>query len=108
MLSRHTEKLVNRCFDLTEQSKVRLLLEQQCSNELPLVGDNAALIERIQVAVIKLSQGKMGQLKNWIMEAQEDWRDVLDAADFYSDSNAHWNWRPELFPMNGDARRFNF
>ena len=73
---------------------MRSLLELECSTGLPMVDDDAALIERIQVAVIKLSRGEPDALRNWIREAQDDWRDVLDAAGFYNDTKAHLKWKP--------------
>ena len=94
MLSNLIEELVVSCFELTEQSKARSLLEHECSTGLPMVDDDAALIERIQVAVIKLSRGNLDALVNCINEAQDDWRDVLDAAGFYNDTKAHLNWKP--------------
>ena len=89
MLTNLIEELVVSSFKLSEQSKARSYLERECSSDLPMVDDDAALIERIQVAVIKLSRGELDALRNWITEAQNDWRDVLDAASLYNVTKSH-------------------
>jgi len=59
-----------------------------------MVENDFLLIERIQVAVVKQASGSLTTMETWIKEAQEDWRDVLDCAGFYSDPHAHRSWRP--------------
>lgn len=59
-----------------------------------MVEGDLNLIERIEVGVIKQSHGDIDLLREWIGEAQEDWRDVLDAAEFYNDPRAHFSWKP--------------
>jgi hypothetical protein len=94
MLSDSVKKHIKLCFKQSEQPQVQSLLDIECSDALPMVNNDLILIERIQIAVIKQSQGKIDSLRNWVDEAQDDWGDVLDAAGFYKDSNAHLLWRP--------------
>jgi len=49
-------------------------------------------MERIRFAAIKLSKGNMLKLLKAIDEARMDWRDLLMAADFGFDVDAHENW----------------
>lgn len=56
-------------------------------------GDPTAL-ERICFAVLKLSNGNLNELKEWIDVARQDFRDVLMAAGFARDIEAHRSWFP--------------
>jgi hypothetical protein len=49
-------------------------------------------IERVQAAVVKLSNGSLDNLATCTGLAQADWRDALIAADFGSDACAHELW----------------
>jgi hypothetical protein len=52
-------------------------------------------MERIWLAALKLSGGDIGRLDNAVLLAQTDWRDLLVAAGFGSDSSAHFPWAKE-------------
>jgi len=93
-LSDLVKDLVGSTFQPQDQTNACSLLAASCSSDLPLVGDDPSLIERIQIAVIKQANGSLASMETWIGEAQEDWRDVLDCAEFYSDPQAHRSWRP--------------
>ena len=67
-------------------------------------------MERIRFGCVKLSDGRIHRLINAIDLAKADWRDLLMAADFGEDVNAHNKCsrrlrdnagRPQL---TGDAR----
>lgn len=51
-------------------------------------------LERVRFAVLKLSGGDLEKLRKAVKLAQTDWRDVLMAAGFGHDVNAHKSWSP--------------
>jgi hypothetical protein len=60
------------------------LIERECSQ----------FDERVQTAVIKVSEGTMEGLLEAIALAQTDWRDLLVAAGFEHDPKLHETWWP--------------
>ena len=52
-------------------------------------------LERIRIAVLKLSGGNLKDFQSAISLSQIDWRDVLLSAGFGSDVNAHKHWHPK-------------
>ena len=58
------------------------LLEKECGRNLPL-HENAdpQKLERVRLAVVKLSRGNLAELRNQIDVAKIDWRDVLGMAE---------------------------
>jgi len=71
------------------------LLRVQCGNNLPFL-ENADEIrlERFRFATLKLSGGNIDRLKDAIELAKKDWRDLLMAAGFGHDLDAHNRWIP--------------
>lgn len=53
-------------------------------------------MERIRFAALKLSRGNPHKLLRAIEEARMDWRDLLMAAGFGTDENAHEIWAKEV------------
>jgi hypothetical protein len=51
-------------------------------------------LESIRFAVLKLSNGKLGDLEYWIHRAYRDWREVLGPAGFLRHPGAHKDWFP--------------
>ena len=51
-------------------------------------------MERIRFSVLKLIEGKIDKLISAIELAQIDWRDLLMAAGFGYDTDAHNKWIP--------------
>ena len=51
-------------------------------------------LERTRFAVLKLSDGDLDQLADWISEARQDFRGVLLAAGFARDVQSHLQWFP--------------
>jgi hypothetical protein len=49
-------------------------------------------MERIWLATLKLSDGRITAFENAVLLAQIDWRDVLLGAGFGSDLEAHIKW----------------
>ncbi len=79
-----------RCEDRSEAER---LLLTRCGSTLPLLRDNSSGVERVRLAVIKLSQGDICRLDSAITGASEDWRDTLRSAGF-SHVEAHLKWQP--------------
>ena len=55
----------------------------------------ADLLERVRFAVLKISNGDIGELREAVRHAQIDWRDVLVAAGF-GERLAHREWAEAL------------
>ncbi len=51
-------------------------------------------MERIRIAVWKLSDGSMSKLRMAAELPKSDWRDALAAAGFGDDPQAHKSWMP--------------
>ena len=90
-LSPLVSAVVGRHYAVSDQAVITDLLAEQCGHNLPLVRD-AAHIERIRLAVLKLASGKPDAILDHIAVAQRDWRDVLVAAGFGNDLTAHLRW----------------
>lgn len=56
--------------------------------------DMPVLLERVRSAAIRMSRGNMRDLREAVALAQLDWRDLLMAADFADDLEAHLRWMP--------------
>lgn len=94
-LTDRVENMVKRLFPEVDRLAVRAILMEQVSETLPLVG-NPREIERIQLAVLKVSRGEAGLFLEAAALARQDWRDVLMAAGFGNDVEAHLKWVEEI------------
>jgi len=56
--------------------------------------DMPVLLERVRSAAIRASRGNMRELRDAVALAQLDWRDLLLAAYFADDVEAHLRWMP--------------
>lgn len=83
--------VVGRHYSVSDQAVIASLLAEQCGYNLPLVRD-AAHIERIRLAVLKLASGEPDAILDQVVVAQRDWRDVLVSAGFGNDLTAHLRW----------------
>jgi hypothetical protein len=71
------------------------MIEEECGNNLPFLENlDARGLERYRFAVLKLSGGDLARLRTAIELAKMDWRDLLIAAGFASDVQAHEHWNP--------------
>lgn len=59
------------------------------------VSDHATLLERIRSAAARASGGGVNELKEALALAVVDWRDLLVAAEFADDVEAHLHWAPQ-------------
>ncbi len=89
------QAVLARRFRAADRQTIAALLAEQCGATLPLIRDPAHA-ERIQLAVLKLARGRVDALLDHLAQAQLDWRDVLVAADFGNDLQAHLRWAAEV------------
>jgi hypothetical protein len=95
-VSKETEKRIALLFPSDERALVRAILSEQCGHNLPFMEHvDDVKLERFQFAALKLSEGKLDKLNRAVALAQTDWRDLLVAAGFAEDINAHMSWLPE-------------
>ncbi len=98
-LSEPTAKLVWRMFEKTDWQEASSLLERECSDNLPLVrqwNPTPESMERLRFAALKLSDGKLEKLHSALALAKTDWRDLLMAAGFGHQLDAHKLWANDL------------
>jgi hypothetical protein len=97
-LSEKTAELVWRLFEKPDWPEATALLQNECSDNLPLVrqwNPTPASLERLRFAVLKLSGGKLDKLRKALDLGKRDWRDLLMAAGFGHDLEAHKHWADE-------------
>ena len=95
-LSDRIADLVDKLFSIKDRDEVTHLLETECADNLPFCEDSDKYdMERIRVSVLKLCEGSMDKLVDALVLAQTDWRDLLVAAGFGHDTQAHKKWSPE-------------
>ncbi len=94
-LSVQTLQCLKAVFSTDLQREAEALLVQECGANLPFQHSATPEgLERIRFAALKLSKGTIDGLCDAIQVAQDDWRDLLVAADFAEDVNAHKEWEP--------------
>jgi len=95
-LSPGTERRIELLFSPDERELVREILLHDCGSNLPSLKNlDEFKLERFRFAVLKLSRGEIGRLRDAVRLANRDWRDLLVAAGFASDIHAHELWMPE-------------
>jgi hypothetical protein len=57
--------------------------------------ESGRVSERIEAAILKLSESKKDEFENHIKLAKIDWRDVLVGAGFGKDARIHLKWIKE-------------
>ncbi len=93
-LSPRVEKVGRLLFPPEGEPALRLLLDE-CSEKLPMV-QTIEQIERIQLGVLRMSEGDVARLQAAVRMARIDWRDVLMNSGFGYDLQAHLRWADEL------------
>lgn len=92
-ITQRTMKIIASLFGDKEQRLVKLELESKCSTNVPGCSDwSNSQLERIWFAVLKLSDGELSKLRSSIELANTDFRDLLMAAGFGHDLEAHNKW----------------
>ena len=92
-LSNRTERIIEHLYSLDARATVREGLESECSTEtLGCTGWTPDEMERIWFAVLKLGVKSRSAFDNAILLAKTDCRDLLMAAGFDEDLEAHNKW----------------
>lgn len=97
-LSVRCQSAIDCIFPSAEASVARELFANKCGENLPLLTGRFAEIERVQMAMLKLSEGNLGKLIDLVRDAQTDWRDILLAAFPVSDDALTWDPAISPFP----------
>jgi len=101
-LSSRTLAHVHTLFRSSDVALAERALISDCGDNLPLLSQAGAEdLERVRFAALRLSGGRLDDLAKAIELAQTDWRDLLVAADFADDVQAHTRWAPRRF--DGDV-----
>ena len=94
-LSPETTRRVELLFEPDSRVEASHLLVNECGNNLPFLEQaDAITLERFRFAALKISAGKLATLREAVELAKKDWRDVLVAAGFGDDVEAHKHWLP--------------
>ena len=110
-ISAKTRKVIRLTFPSTEVEKVENFLEHECANNLPFCKNSTMEgMDRIRLAALKCSDGNYSKLENAVLLAKKDCRDLLMAAGFGLDLEAHSIWaadplkkRFDIFTIIGRA-----
>ena len=95
-LSPEAQRRVEILFREKHRAGVIRLLIEECGNNLPFCeNSNERDLERIRFAALKLSAGDVVRLRDAVGLARIDWRDLLVAAGFGDDPQAHEHWTPD-------------
>lgn len=93
-LSQLTKQLIEIIFKPANAVEASQWLEQECGNNLPFCQNyDKHKMERIRFAALKLSNGNILKLLRAIDMAR---RDLLMAADFGNDLDAHETWAKDV------------
>jgi len=94
-LTPETEQRIDLLFPPEHRDTVRKLLLGECGNNLPFLEKiDSIAMDRFRFAALKLSGGDLKKLRDALALAKADWRDLLMAAGFGSDIDAHKTWLP--------------
>jgi hypothetical protein len=88
-------EIVSHLFSENDREAALTMLADHCGRTLPLMSNGSEDgLDRIRIATLKLSRGRLEALEREIKSAHRDWRDTLIAAGFGYDVNAHRHWMP--------------
>ena len=94
-LSDETKRRVDVLFSGDDSELVSDFLVNECGSNLPFCeGHNPTQMERLRFAALKVSEGRLDLLQQAVVLAKQDWRDLLMAAGFGHDVEAHKQWMP--------------
>ena len=94
-LSPETRRRLDALFAPDDRAEAEQLLVDECGNNLPFLHElDQFQLERFRFAAMKLSQGLLSGLRQAIVLAKTDWRDLLMAAGFDEDLTEHQRWWP--------------
>jgi hypothetical protein len=92
-LSAATEERLNVLFPGPERGRAKEMLLRLPG--LPKVSKNPDELDRIRFALLRLSNGSINELEEWIYELGSDYRTVLLESGFCHDVHAHESWFPK-------------
>lgn len=95
-LTELTKQHVRALFAEADVVAAERWLFEECADNLPGVATPAGL-ERLRLAALRFSGGRLDRLAQGVALAKKDWRDLLMAADFGHDTRAHLRWQPRRF-----------
>ena len=97
ILSPETRRRVNILFPPGQRDEAASILTKRCGNNLLFLEKlNEYELERFRYAALKLSNGRLEQLRRAADIANLDWRDLLMAAGFGENVDAHREWLPNF------------
>ena len=101
-LSAATTDRLRRLFPPDDVAIAARLLAEGCADNLPLLGvpPTPTSLERLRFAAIRVSGGDLERLREAIDVARVDWRDLLVAAGFGTDTRAHERWEPRVLDVS--------
>lgn len=103
-LTDRTLAIIAQLFIPAERGAAAELLATECADRLPLYRPvTPEGLERVQFAALRLSGGRLTQLRAAVDLAREDWRDLLVAAGFAHEVQAHLRWAPIAYPAETQA-----
>jgi len=96
-LSLEAEKRIDLLFPEDQREQVRILLRDECGDNLPLLPKrrDPAYYDRYRFAALKLGNGDLSRLQDAIRLAKTDSRDLLVGAGFANDTTIHLSWLPD-------------
>jgi hypothetical protein len=95
-LTKEVKFRISLLFQPNEIDSASELLANECGNNLPFCSKTTpAGLNRVRIAALKLSEGKLAKLREAVDLAKSDWRDLLVAAGFANDLHAHEEWLPD-------------
>jgi hypothetical protein len=93
VLSDESRRRVDLLFHERDRKRAALILDDGFDIRLPVFeGTTEAGLERLQFAALKVSGGDISKLRSAIELGRIDWRDLLLAAGFGADVEAHKHW----------------
>jgi hypothetical protein len=96
-LTARTKETIAHLFSPEKIPLVERLLVEECGGNLPLYKPSTPEgLERVRLAVLKISAGDEDKLLEAVLLARRDWRDVLVWAGFGNDLQAHHKWAEGL------------
>jgi hypothetical protein len=94
-LTSRLERAVRSLFEPADVPSAIAYLVDECAADR-LHAPSESLLERVRAAALKVSGGSLHSLKAATALAQADWRDLLMAAEFGLDIDAHEKWLSDI------------
>jgi hypothetical protein len=97
VLSDDVRRTIDALFPEDDRDRAAQILDEGCNRNVFILKDATdAHLERVQMAAVKVSEGRSDKLEYAVDLAQKDWRDLLMYAEFGTDADAHKSWLSRL------------